>query len=146
VGIKRDAADKHFSDCVRERAEWTCEYSGLVDPDGQARGVSRIMECAHIYGRRNKNIRWHPFNAFCLSHTAHRYLTENPMEFSTFVKLKLGIGQYDLLLERKNDLSIKYSKEERKKKIPAHYREEFKRLRKLREQGTIGRIEFVGYD
>ena len=109
MGIKRDAADKHFSDCVRERAEWTCEYSGLVDPDGQARGVSRILECAHIYGRRNKNIRWHPFNAFCLSHTAHRYLTENPMEFSTFVKLKLGIGQYDLLLERKNDLSIKYS-------------------------------------
>ena len=146
MGIKLDAADKYFSDCVRERSNCTCEYSWLVDPDGQARGVSRILECAHIYGRRNKNIRWHPFNAFCLSHTAHRYFTENPMEFSTFVKLKLVIGQYDLLLERKNDVSIKYSKEERKKEIPAHYREEFKRLRKLREQGTTGRIEFVGYD
>ena len=50
MGIKRDATDKWFSDCVRERANWTCEHSGLVDNEAQATGKSRTMECATFTG------------------------------------------------------------------------------------------------
>lgn len=146
MAIKRDAADKWFSACVRERANWTCEKSGLIDPEGQVNGVSRVLECAHVYGRRSRNVRWHPFNAFCLSHRWHKYFTENPIEFQRFVFEKLGELKHELLRERFHDLSIKYSPIERKKEIPTHYRKEYNKMREVRKCGVEGRIEFVGYD
>ena len=145
MGIKRDATDKWFSDCVRERANWTCEHSGLVDNEAQATGKSRTMECAHIYGRRSRNVRWYPMNAVCLSSASHRYFTERPMEFASWVNQHLGEGAVEILKERVNDLSIKYSKTE-KKAIAKHYKGEFEKMRKQRENGKIERLEFIGYD
>ena len=145
MGIKRDATDKWFSDCVRERANWTCEHSGLVDTEAQITKKSRTMECAHIYGRRSRNVRWYPLNAVCLSSASHRYFTERPMEFVSWVQKQLGDGAVEILKERVNDLSIKYSKKE-KKEIATHYRTEFEKLRKEREKGKTNRIEFIGYD
>ena len=44
--IKRDAADKWFSDVVRQKAGFQCEHCGKQD--GR-------MECAHIWGRAAKS-------------------------------------------------------------------------------------------
>jgi hypothetical protein len=57
MAIKRDAADKWFSNVVRKKAGYVCEHCHKVD----AR-----MECAHIYGRAAKSVRWSLDNAVCL--------------------------------------------------------------------------------
>tara|TARA_R100000458_G_scaffold59802_1_gene71870 strand:- start:3276 stop:3722 length:447 start_codon:yes stop_codon:yes gene_type:complete len=148
MAIKRDAPDKWFSDCVRERANWTCEYSGYIDVEAQMTGVSKFpdrLECAHIFGRRSRNVRYYPLNAVCLTHTSHRYFTENPVEFASFVNNLLGDGAVEILRERFNDLSIKYPKKE-KKEISKHYRTEFRKMREQRKNGKLGRIDFIGYD
>ena len=49
MAIKRDAADKWFSDVVRQKAGFVCQNCKKSD----AR-----MECAHIYGRAAKSVRW----------------------------------------------------------------------------------------
>jgi len=144
-GIRRDAADHYFSLCVRERANFTCEHTGLVCPDGQASGKSRIIEAAHIWGRRSRNVRWEPNNAVALCTSSHRYFTERPMEFADFCRNLLGDGALELLREKVNDLSIKFTKAERKA-IAAHYRDQYQTMRKRRDQGEQGRIEFVGYN
>jgi hypothetical protein len=60
---------------------------------------------------------------------------------------KLGEGAYQLLLERKNDISR--GREARKTKgkgdIAKHYREEHKKMADLRQEIDAGRIEFTGY-
>ena len=59
MAIKRDAADKWFSDVVRQKAGFQCEHCGKKD--GR-------MECAHIWGRAAKSVRWSMDNALCLCH------------------------------------------------------------------------------
>lgn len=145
MAIKRDAADDAFSLCVRERANWTCEDCGVIDPNGQATGKSRGMECAHIFGRRSRNTRWHPDNALCLCHSCHRKNTERPVEFARLCESLLGGGRLEMLRDRSNDLGIKYSKSDRAD-ITAHLRQEYRRMRELRARGEEGRIEFDGFD
>src|SRR5690242_20228028 len=82
MAIKRDALDAVFSDCVRERANWRCEYTG-AGPESQ-------LECAHVYGRRKKTDLWHPMNAVCLSHAALRTFTVNPILFAQWGHAKFG--------------------------------------------------------
>ena len=43
MAIRRDAADKWFSDVVRKKAGYVCEH---------CHKVGARMECAHIYGRQ----------------------------------------------------------------------------------------------
>ena len=143
--IKRDALDNWFSLCVRERAYWTCERTKFISLDGQAAGKSQSLECCHIYGRRNKNVRWNGMNAVSLTHYEHRYFTENPAQFIRWLNDYLGEEHMEILKQRCNDLRVKYSKAD-KKDISRHYRNEYKRMRKLRDEGQTGRIEFQNYD
>ena len=145
MSIQRSAQDNWFSLCVRERANWTCESSGLVFDDGQAIGRCQGLECCHIYGRRSKNVRWNGMNAVALTHYQHRYFTENPAQFIRWLNDYLGEEHMEILRERVNDVRIKYSKAERRE-ISKHYRLEFRRMRKLRDEGQTGRIEFQNYD
>ncbi len=146
AGIKITAADKWFSLAIREANNWVCESSGVIDELGRSQGSSRGMECCHIFGRRSRNTRWYPLNAFCLTTAQHFYFTERPLEFTDFVKQKLGDGAYEILLERSRDVYIKYTKEERDKQIPKHYREEYRRMRALRKEGEAGPIKLISYD
>ena len=75
----------------------------------------------------------------------HRYFTENPPHFMAWLNNYLGEGHMELLRERVNDSRIKYSKAD-KKEMSEHYREEYRRLRKLRDDGVTGYLEFVNYD
>jgi len=117
MAIKRDAADKWFSDVVRKNAGYVCEHCQKVD----AR-----MECAHIYGRAAKSVRWSLDNALCLCHYCHRTFTANPIAFNDWCLELLGEGHMELLREKWNVLmpTTKLLRAE----IAKHYREEFKKM------------------
>ena len=136
--IKRDAADKAFSECIRERSNWQCEGCGRQFSE-DSRGS---LQCAHIFGRRNKSIRQDPLNAFAFCFGCHQNYTENPLMFDLFVKAELG-GAVEILTEKRNTL-VKYNKLF-VKECAAHYRDQFKGMRQQREQGETGRIEFIGF-
>ena len=136
-GIKITPADKWFSLCVRERAEWTCERCGVK---------SESLQCAHIFGRGNKSVRLEPLNAFALCFTCHLYFTSNPMHFSIFVHEKLG-DEYDLLNELSLDIvrGKEYVRAIKSGEAAKHYKAEFSRMSSLRLEGKTGRLMFVGY-
>ena len=117
MAIKRDAADKWFSDVVRKKAGHVCEGCGKVE--GR-------MECAHIYGRSAKSVRWSLDNAVCLCHYCHMRFTANPLEFTKWLEETLGEGHMEMLREKWQVL-MKTNKELRKE-IAKHYREEFKKM------------------
>jgi len=134
-GIKRDKTDALFSELVRERANWVCEYSG-EDFSHNHHG----LHCSHLFGRRAKGTRWHPLNAFAHSQNSHRHLEENPAVFAEWARKKLGEANYDrvrILFHKPTKFSA-FDKEI----IHKHYLSERKRMRKLRAEGEMGRIEF----
>ena len=138
--MKRDATDAAFSDCIRERVNWTCERCGKYYPEGQRRG----LDCSHFYGRRHHSTRWHPDNAFAHCRGCHQYLGSNPAIFAKWVLDQLGDTRYDWLMQRHNQIA-KYSKKE-KKEIAQHYKQELKRIQELRKNGETGYIELISYD
>ena len=120
-GIKREACDAWFSDCIRHAAGYRCEHCGKPFP-----GLVQGFECAHIYGRRNKSTRWCVGNAVALCSHCHREFTEHPLDFQHWLQTHLGQGHMDILREKKNQTfkataSIK-------REISKHYREEFRRM------------------
>ena len=115
-GIKREACDKWFSDVVRRKANSTCEHCGI---EGR-------MECAHIYGRANKAVRWSMDNAVSLCHYCHRTFTGNPVDFHLWLLDYLGQGHMDILDEKRN-MILKTNKILRKE-ISDHYRGEFRKM------------------
>lgn len=83
-------ADVLFSRLVRERAEWRCEKCQKFFPEGERQG----LQCSHLIGRRNKAVRWHPLNAVAHCFYCHKYLTENPIEFHSWIKAHLTPGEF----------------------------------------------------
>ena len=128
MAIKRDQADKWFSDVVRQKANYTCEHCHKTD--------SR-MECAHIYGRRLKSVRWSLDNAVCLCHWCHRDFTENPLKFTDWLDQYFGSGHLDLLREKKN--SLLKANDLVKKEVSDHYRSE---LRKLEQDDSYKPVSY----
>jgi len=117
MSIKRCPADAAFSDAVRLSRNYTCEH--CQKSDGR-------MEAAHIYGRANKSVRWDTMNILCLCHTCHRRFTENPLDFETWLKRKVGQGILNLLNEQRQRIqktTVAYRKE-----VAAHYRKQIKLL------------------
>ena len=115
--IKRDAADKWFSDVVRQKAGYQCEHCGKQD--GR-------MECAHIYGRAAKSVRWSIDNAMCLCHYCHKVFTANPFEFTGFCMDKYGAGHMEMLREKWNVLMPTTKK--LRAEIAKHYRQEHAKM------------------
>lgn len=135
-GVKRDKYDTVFSDLVRERANFTCEYCRI-----NYRHIPGYLHCSHVFGRRNQSVRLHPDNAFAHCLKCHEYLEENPVEFAEWAKDQLGRQQYDRLRLLSNK-PTKFKPWE-KELIHQHYLKERRRLRTLRKDGVITRIEFT---
>jgi len=119
MAIKRDAADNFFSLCVRAKAGFACEYCGKAFP-----GPDQGLHCAHIVGRRNSSTRWALDNAVSLCYYHHRYFTENPLDFISWLGTYLGEGHMLRLMEKKNEVYRVRAKD--RKDIAAHYREQWK--------------------
>lgn len=116
MAIKRDEADKWFSNVVRLNRQMACEKCGK---EGR-------MECAHIFGRRAKSVRWSTDNAVCLCHYCHKYFTANPLEFTSWITKLLGQGHMDILREKWQVLMP--TNKLLRKEIAKHYREEHKKM------------------
>ena len=119
MAIKRDAADNFFSLCVRAKAGFSCEYCGKGFP-----GPDQGLHCAHIVGRRNSSTRWALDNAVSLCYYHHRYFTENPLDFISWLGTYLGEGHMLRLMEKKNEVYRVRAKD--RKDIAKHYREQWK--------------------
>lgn len=115
MAVKRDAADIWFSKAVRAR-DGHCVYCGNTQTN----------ECAHIIGRRNKAVRWDMMNAVTLCHYHHRYFTENPLEFTDWLRGLYGDGHLDILREKSR--AIFKTTRAIRAEIAKHYREELKNL------------------
>lgn len=122
AGIKRTAADKWFSDCIRLRDNWACRHCSRSYPHGKAQG----LDCAHIFGRASKSVRWCADNAISLCMGCHRHFTENPIEFTRWLGDEIGEGQIQLIEEKKWQ-PLKTNAALRSE-IAKHYREEYRRM------------------
>ena len=114
MAIKREACDDWFSKCVRHRDRHLCQYCSKEGTD-----------CAHIYGRARKSVRWSMDNAVTLCRYHHQWFTSNPVAFTDWLTKLYGEGHMDILREKANAL-LKTNKLLRKE-ISDHYRAEFRK-------------------
>ena len=77
--------DKMFSEIVRKGGE--CERCGKTD--------KTKLQCAHIYSRRHKNIRWDFKNALCLCAGCHMFFWH--LEPARAVRWAMTIRDFDYL-------------------------------------------------
>ena len=114
MAVKREACDNWFSKCVRHRDQHRCQYCFKEGTD-----------CAHIYGRAKKSVRWSMDNAVTLCRYHHQWFTSNPVAFTDWLTKLYGEGHMDILREKANAL-LKNNKLLRKE-ISDHYRAEFRK-------------------
>ena len=90
--IKRWPADKWFSDCVRKRANWSCErcHKGYSPP-------TSALHCCHFYSRGNWSTRFDPMNAVSLDMGCHLYFTGRPSEFHAWYVARVGLEEVERL-------------------------------------------------
>jgi hypothetical protein len=138
--MKRSPADIAFSKCIRERADWICEYSGKDFKNNRGG-----LHCSHFYGRRARTVRWDADNAFAHGCYEHKYLGENPGEFHSWAIKTRGDGWYQILTEKWRNLKRKVTKLE-EKEIAKHYQEQLKIMEQKRKDGVTGWLEFVNYE
>jgi len=140
--MKRDRADHYFSLCIRERTDYTCQVCHKAYPRN-----STGLHCSHFFGRANKSVRWHTDNAFAHCYGCHLRMGANPHDFSSWAVKMLGQERYEILVERKNDISMakQLFKDNKAGFVANHYKEQHKILLNLRNLGEIQYIEFEDY-
>ena len=79
MAIKREACDNWFSKCVRHRDQHRCQYC-----------FNEGTDCAHIYGRARKSVRWSMDNAVTLCRYHHQWFTSNPVAFTDWLTKLYG--------------------------------------------------------
>lgn len=146
--ISIDSADRFFSLCVRERADWTCECCGKkYEPEYTDEGLPKNqgLHCSHYFGRANKALRWFGLNAFAHCYGCHSKFEGSPHEFMLWVLGRLGQELYDLLCEKSKDMAYGRDNQRRRSEIGEHYKRELAVMTHLRNSGKTGRIEFVSW-
>lgn len=101
--IKQRPVDKLFSNYIRARAKWKCEYCGKVCRiDGE--WIARL-EASHYIGRRKESVRFDPDNVHALCFTCHKtlggYTRDENGKYDLWMKEKLG-DRYRALVIRAN--------------------------------------------
>ncbi len=113
MSIKRDAADNWFSKCVRAR-----------DQHCMVCGKTEGLDCCHVYGRRNKAVRWSLDNAITMCRYHHREMGESPARFMDFLEDVYGPGHLEILREKAN--AIMKTNRELRLEIAKFYREQYR--------------------
>lgn len=136
MALKRDKFDDVFSQLVRERTNWECDYCGRTFHHEHAK-----LHCSHFKSRRHKSTRYHPYNAFAHCIGCHRKLEEDPYEFTAHAEIVYG----EMTIERVARLACVPLRlnDDLKAELYQHMKSELKRLRELRAGGEVGRIEFT---
>ena len=143
--IKRTEADKHFSNCVRIRAKWTCQKCDTDYSDRNKQG----LQCSHLIGRGHYAVRYDPKNALALCTKCHHDVTAHPvMHIQLWREIHGKIYGRDSSDEELNALLKRagckeraaYAKEHHKD-ISRHYRETYRDLVEYYE-ATEGEDEY----
>lgn len=79
--------DKICSEIIRSRG--VCEKCGS----------SKNLQCCHIFSRTYRSTRWSLENLLCLCAKCHFWSHKNPILFAEFVKVNIGILEYEKLKE-----------------------------------------------
>lgn len=116
--VVRRPADTNFADCIKTKANYTCERCGNTE---------RQMHCSHIFTRAHRTVRWAKDNAMCKCSTCHDWWHANPTESGIWFRNLVGAGFYELLTERKNS-KVRVSRLE-EEEINKHYKEQLKLLK-----------------
>lgn len=82
-------ADRLFSLVVRSEAGHRCRLCG-----GQP------VQCAHLFSRTYKAVRWSAENAWALCGREHKYYTHHPIEWEVLLRRTLGDAGYEALRTR----------------------------------------------
>ena len=107
-----------------------------------------IEQCntRHFQGRKHKRTRYMMENGLCLCASCHARVEEDPYEHTKLYSSIWGEGMAELLSQLKHQPYKPIGGwKEFEKEAAAHYRKEFERMRNLRLDGDIGRIEFEGF-
>ena len=83
--IRLSKQDAEFSRLIRERDKWRCRRCGTQYAPG-----SQGLHCAHIVGRRNRELRWDERNAISLCFSCHLWAHGNPLQFHDWLKDEIG--------------------------------------------------------
>lgn len=90
---KSSLTNKLDRECSRIiRSKGFCTRCGMNDYEK--------LQCAHIYSRDYKSLRWDLKNMVCLCASCHFWGHKNPILFAEFVKEYLGDYEYQALKER----------------------------------------------
>jgi hypothetical protein len=140
--IKITQGDKYFSLCVRERAEWRCQYPGCGK---QYPPPTQGLHCAHVMSRGHWSVRFDPHNAIALCYGHHRIAEQRrEVEFLPLVKSLFGEAQWHRVFAeayKGGGYRVKRSLPE----IAKHYREQLKAMQAKRADGHIGLLDFEGW-
>lgn len=100
-GIKRTPADAAFSDFIRERAGWACEFPLCFKTFNPLDSAQRKkIHCSHFKTRGNMRVRCDEDNAAAMCAYHHDYLGKNPDFHVDFFKKRLGEKRYWALIVR----------------------------------------------
>ncbi|MGK0705148.1 hypothetical protein ACSFCW_16950 [Yokenella regensburgei] len=136
MALKRDKFDAVFSELVRERADWQCDYCGRYFHHERQK-----LHCSHFKSRRHKSTRYHPYNAFAHCIGCHRKLEEDPYEFTAHAEITYGEMTIACVVRLAS--SVTRLNDEMKAELYQHMKNELRRLQELRAQGVTGRIDFT---
>lgn len=144
MALKRTQADKYFSDCVRLRSNWHCEYCGQSMEHNK-----QNLECSHFISRGYNIIRYNPFNAFAHCHQCHeklgggRWGGGNVAEFADHYDqvFSQGMREYLRLLSKHPFPKHQHYVKE----ISDHYRKQKKIMIEKRAAGETDRLPFEAY-
>lgn len=64
------------------RSKGVCERCGCR--------TYELLQCCHIYSRKNLAARWEPYNLMCLCATCHTHFHDHPASLGEFVSSVLG--------------------------------------------------------
>jgi hypothetical protein len=80
--------DRLFSLIIRSRGR--CENCYRVP-------TRVVLQCAHGFPRRYRSVRWDERNAFCLCSGCHVFYTYRPLEWTDWMKARMGEELYEEL-------------------------------------------------
>lgn len=95
--LKRTKADIAFSNYIRRKAKWVCEFCHTDYSHNHG-----YLDCSHFFSRQYRSVRFDPLNAICADKKCHDWLGKNPDDHRAFFVKRLGNQAFDLLEARKN--------------------------------------------
>lgn len=117
--IKLNRADTLFSNYIRAKARWKCEYCGRVCRDWSGTTIFWKLEASHYWVRGNWSVRYDERNVHALCFSCHaklgEYRNDETGDYDVWMKKLLGKRGYDKLkidahttAHRDKDLWLRY--------------------------------------